>query len=50
MNTFAGVMLLLWLGGWTLAMVLAGVQAKAVALAPVRVFPGKPLSSADNRK
>ena len=35
MNTFAGVMLLLWMGGWTLAMVRAGLQARAVAIAPV---------------
>jgi hypothetical protein len=35
MNTFAGVMLLLWMGGWALAMVRAGLSARAVALAPV---------------
>jgi len=40
MNTFAGIMLLLWMGGWTLAMVRAGLKDRAVALAPV---PGKKL-------
>ncbi|MDD2903607.1 MAG: hypothetical protein PHU44_14375 [Syntrophales bacterium] len=44
MNTVAGVMLLLWVGGWTLAMLRAGLKARmAVALAPVPVkeLPGK---------
>ena len=43
MNTFAGVMLLLWVGGWTLAMVRAGLKARAVALVPVsgKKLPGK---------
>jgi hypothetical protein len=43
MNTFAGVMLLLWMGGWALAMVRAGLSARAVALAPVsgKKLPGK---------
>ena len=43
MNTFAGLMLLLWMSGWTLAMVKAGLKARAVALAPVsgKKLPGK---------
>ena len=46
MNTFAGLMLLLWMGGWTLAMVRAGLIARAVALAPVsgNKLPGKSAS------
>ncbi|MBI4795279.1 MAG: hypothetical protein HY790_05485 [Deltaproteobacteria bacterium] len=35
MNTFTGVMLLLWMGGWTLAMVRAGLKARAVAIDPL---------------
>ena len=35
MNTIAGVMLLWWVGGWTLAMVRAGLKTRAVAIAPV---------------
>jgi hypothetical protein len=49
MNTFAGVMLLLWVGGWTLAMVKVGLNARiAVALAPVsgKKLPGKSASVA----
>jgi hypothetical protein len=43
MNTLAGVLLLLWMGGWTLAMLRAGLKAGAVALAPVsgKKLPGK---------
>jgi hypothetical protein len=46
MNTFAGIMLCLWLGAWTLAMVRAGLKARAVALVPVPVkeLPGKSVS------
>lgn len=46
MNTFAGILLLLWLGGWTIAMVRAGLKARvAVALVPVsgKKLPGKPI-------
>jgi hypothetical protein len=35
MNTLAAVMLLLWLGGWTLAMVRAALKARALAMVPV---------------
>ena len=35
MNTYAGVLLLWWVSGWTLAMVKASLKAQAVALAPV---------------
>jgi hypothetical protein len=43
MNTLAGVLLLLWMGGWTLAMLRAGLKARAVALVPVsgKKLPGK---------
>jgi hypothetical protein len=37
-------MLLTWMGGWTVAMVVAGLKARAVALAPVasrEKLPGK---------
>jgi len=35
MNTFTGLLLLMWIGGWTFAMVRAGLKARAVAIAPV---------------
>jgi len=44
LNTFAGLMLLSWMGGWTVAMVIAGLKARVVALAPAasrEKFSGK---------
>ncbi len=43
MNTFAGLMLLVWVAGWTLAMVRADLKARALAIAAPsgKRFPGK---------
>ena len=44
LNTFAGLMLLSLMGGLTVAMVIAGLKARVVALAPAasrEKFSGK---------
>jgi hypothetical protein len=43
MNTIAAIMLSIWLAGWTVALVRAGLKAR-VARAPVAVPRGVPVA------
>ena len=49
MNTFAGITLLLWVAGWTLAMVRASIRVRVAAVPVVSRGELPPASGFANR-